>query len=201
MKFRQIVFFTISLLGTLSISARAEEILAHFKDDFAEANPRRGWKYLINEGVIQDASTYKPLVWNAEKQCYCGDPVLLPSPPPYGSMRIAQSSVHPGVAGHDGSPDRFAIAGYTIMAGGAGKVKLAGSFITRKFGIGTVQLLVLVNKEEVKRIVVAQSQERVSFDTDLGNLKVGDTVYVAIGPDGDPNSDLCFIDFSIVRGE
>ena len=129
-----------------------------------------------------------------------GDPKL-PQEAPANFIRIADVGGHPGLgrlqeAGGN-KIDRCVIFAFTVPASAHYFIKQ--SFVSRDEGSlnGQINLKVLVNDREIGFEVVSQSKERQTFDRDLGKLKAGNTIYVAVGPDGTDEHDHFNLDFSI----
>jgi hypothetical protein len=77
----------------------------------------------------------------------------------------------------------YAIAAYTIQAGEGGDVSIANSTLTATDGVGAnndgIDYRIYVNDTLISNGFVTASS--LSFNTALGTLKAGDTVYVCIG--------------------
>lgn len=103
---------------------------------------------------------------------------------------------------------RFAVAAYTVQPGDAGFYAIADSTLRRDSGQpGQVDLRVFVRRAgwpadrqpEPAVYTAVGAGELLDFDTFLGYLDVGDTVYVGIGPNGDATGDRTEIDCKVVR--
>ena len=97
---------------------------------------------------------------------------------------------------------------YTVKAGEAGFYSIEDSSLQRATNhAGSVELLVFVRRANVATNLQTQlgvyttvsAGELFDFDTFLGYLDVGDSVFVALGPDGDSVGDETEIDFNVVR--
>jgi hypothetical protein len=117
--------------------------------------------------------------------------------------RVSKTSFHPGkfVA----STDIRGIIAYTIQAGEAGTVSIANSSfakLTTDTGSGAngVDLDIYVNDTLIGALSKNGFQDLAasSFDGSLGDLTVGDTVYVTIGNNGNDSFDASIIDFQLV---
>ncbi len=99
--------------------------------------------------------------------------------------------------GADGK-DHYAIASYTIPAGFAGRGWITdGSILRHGDRPGTVDLRIMVGEALVHCAVVRAGTQATAFTADLGQIAAGDTVHVAIGPDGDDDGDTFSLDFAI----
>ncbi len=102
--------------------------------------------------------------------------------------------------------DGFAVASYTVPAGGAGFYAIADSFLRRDAAQpGQIELRVQVGRQHASTTqvpVVAtrlEAGELFDFDAFLGYLDAGDVVQVAIGAAGDAAGDRTEIDFRLER--
>lgn len=193
-----------------------------------EERPETGWSYLWNPaGMIGDAASYQPLVPNTVNTfpaangggivpmfTHLGDIAFNSSRQgnfQYG--RIAATSIHPGryVKGRD----YRAIIAYTIQPGEEGKIAIVNSSLAkyRVDGAPTngVDLDIFINDTRLPSLGKQdfESLEATPFDGSLGKLVAGDTVYIALGNNGDDGQgsneiydayDACVIDFQLVRG-
>ena len=180
----------------LAMSAQAVEI-ADFNGDFVftdEGGKTRaetsadGWDYMWNfEGTaIGTAANYSSLVQNGVNwwsDIYCpreGFPTYWPA----YVLNLGATGGSPGAGTEQGyDPEYFAIAAYTVQTGEAGTVSITDS----SFGVGSadsngVELRVYVGDTLITSFVQAGGAAASSFDVSLGSLNVGDTVYVAAGP-------------------
>jgi hypothetical protein len=99
--------------------------------------------------------------------------------------------------GHPGRPTFAVIAGYTIQAeDGAGVYRLAGGAIAKADGAvmsseDGLDISVLVNSNlQGTTIPVSATGVLASFSRELGQLAVGDTIYVAVNAAGNQLFDL-----------
>lgn len=173
--------------------------VASYRRDFATVNPKRGWSYLWNaQGEPGRAANYRPLVWNADKQQYCGHETTFPCPQPVHYTYAAQERIHPGPGMDQGEPfDRYLIAAYTLQPGQDGQMALSVRLKRLSGSHSSLEIKVLVN-DSLKGRVNGTGDE---MNGPLGVLKAGDTVYVAIGPNRADGSDGSDLDFSIYKVE
>lgn len=171
-------------------------VVADYVDQYATPSPAFGWQYLWNQSaefgtpsgysaMVQDAWRYRPAT--AAEFPYLG-----------------ATFTHPG-SGIDeadsGGIDRYAIAAYTVSE--AGHYEITDSLITRDGANGDgLEVSIHVNDQPVTQLLSLSPASTGNFDTALGNLSVGDTIYVGVGPDGPgagsgKGADGASFDFSI----
>ncbi|MBI1369621.1 MAG: hypothetical protein GC162_13325 [Planctomycetes bacterium] len=202
------------------------QVVAGYQRDFATSTPTAGWRYLWNaprdwdasasrnfaDGAIWDAGSYRPLkpagdLWTAD-----GDrdgtnhaPALF--------MRLAASWGHPGLGAQQtmlpepgatmdraNHVDRYVIAAWTVDRDGFYAVTDSSIRLTNpdKQGNG-VKVRVFTSYSVIRPAlsVLAAGASSTSFDTDLGYLKHGQMIYIAVGPNGNYNADAFAFDFDI----
>ena len=180
--------------------AAAQTTIADFAGDYlagksaGQSRAERsadGWNYLWNsEGKIGTAAHYSKLAWNANTGQYCTDSSVttLPASEPGSFLFFTPSNGHTGRGKDDGNSihyDRFAIAAYTIQSGEIGQISITDSSLKVDDSHGNgVELRVYVNDTLKNKFIQAGGADPSSFNVPLGSLKVGDTVYVAFGPNG-----------------
>ena len=185
-----------------------EETLASYAKEFKAEKPAAGWQYLWNaKGEIGAAANYSPLEWNQNVKIYSASGKEYPGPVPMNYLMLAGNSCHPGLGiTAENKVQRHAIIAYSIPKGKEGKIQVAGSSVIRllKQGEntpgGTIELRIYVNDKCMKTLTVKAGDTPVSFDMPLGELKEGDTIYMAVGPDGQDGCDHTIIDFTLKRG-
>jgi len=175
----------------------AATTVAGYKRDFTKANPKQGWSYLWNgQGALGLAANYSSLVWNEGKQHYCGHETTFPCSPPASYTLAAPERIHPGPGVEQGEPfDRYFIAAYKLQPGQEGRMALSVRLKRIKGSHSSVEIQVLVN-DSVKGRVTGTGEE---MSGPLGVLSVGDTIYVAIGPNRADGEDGSELDFSIYK--
>lgn len=172
-----------------------------------------GWNYMWNPtGVVGTASAYQALVTNT----IATFPGFGGKSPMYTNVgnaafnatgqgnyqfgRVAKTSFHPGkvVTGFD----YRGIIAYTIQAGEAGTISIDNSSFAKLVNTTSngVDLDIYVNDTLMSSFSKDgfNSLTSSSFNGSLGNLSVGDTVYVTIGNNGDANNDASVINFQLV---
>ena len=172
--------------------------VASFRADYQENSPRAGWRYLWNPaGEIGKTTNYVPLVWNGSAYGPNDNPER-PQPGPAHYVRISKSGGHPA----HGKPQRGDIDTYVIYAftvTNRGFYAVTNSYIIRSDGKlnGDVNLRLYVNEILVGPEITCDSKTPVPFDRPLGDLNPGDSIYVAVGPNGMDRNDNFQIDFSL----
>jgi len=190
------------LIGWFLYSQKSETpmTVASFQADFQETNPKTGWRYLWNPvGEIGKITNYVPLVWNGVAYGPNDNPER-PQPGPAHYVRISKSGGHPG----HGKPQRGDIDTYAIFAF---TVTNHGFYVitNSQFGRhdanknGDVNLRVYINETLAGPEIIGDSKTTVPFDRPLGDLNAGDSVYVAVGPNGMDRNDGFQLDFTLDR--
>jgi hypothetical protein len=186
--------------------------------------PAAGWNYMWNPtGVIGTASGYQslvpntinsfpgaagggtsPMFTNLGNQAFSD---LDPEPNGQGNFafgRVAKTAFHPGRWGDGSLGDIRGIIAYTIQAGEAGTISIINSSFAKLTvatgsGANGVDLDIFVNDTLVGALSKNgfQSLTASNFNGSLGNLSVGDTIYVTIGNNGNDAFDASVIDFQL----
>ncbi len=169
-------------------------VVADYVDDFQTGTPAAGWQYLWNEnGTFGNANNYS--VMPANGSAY--------RPTSEQFLNLAPISGHPGGGIDNGEPfDLLTIAAYTVPTDG--QYSIDNSILNRggTFGDGVGVLLHVGNSVSQIGSIAAESSG--SFDTSIGFLTAGTTIYVGVSPDGpgsgsSAGNDYFTWDFSIVR--
>lgn len=188
---------TANSFANRSGSRNAPTLVADYVDDFQTPNPTANWQYLWNQnGDFGDTSNYSSMTWDTWRY----------RPANASFPYLGNGSGHSGPGVDDAEScgiDRFAIAAFTVSENG--EYAIADSLITREgeFGDG-VEVSVHINDQNVTDLLQLAPEGTGSFNTDLGELSAGDTIYIGLGPDG-PNAgstignDGVQWDFSIFR--
>ncbi|MCG8457732.1 MAG: hypothetical protein MI919_15765, partial [Holophagales bacterium] len=181
--------------------------VASYGEDFQGGTPTGGWAFLWNKnGAIGTASNYVALEWDGVS-VYDSDGVAgLPDASDMSAGNLSATEVRPGKGSSQNQsvpfpPDRYAIAAYTVSAAGVYAITDSSilTAVTPPQGNGrTVE--VYVGDQLIRSIPNPSYPPSLDdFDTDLGLLQPGDTIYVAVGPNGDTQKDRAEIDFSVHR--
>jgi hypothetical protein len=162
--------------------------IAGFRADYQMGTPADGWTYAWNPtGQLGNSNNYVPLKWSDVAMAYntTGVATQLPG---IGQDHNDDYLVLLYAGGHPGKPGYMPIVGYTIGPDdGAGNYRLADSSITKidslvsqnEDGLG---LKVYLNDDLLGTQFVSTDGLTTSFNRDLGQLNVGDTVWVMIDP-------------------
>jgi hypothetical protein len=217
----------LTLLGlAISAGAASAQVIAHFSAEFptpelgpafdGSESPAAGWDYLWNpDGVVGISANYQSLTPNTIAT-WPGFGGVSPMFTNLGDVafnstsqgnfrfgRISLTSIH-GSGQVPGNGDYRAIVAYTIQEGEEGHITIANSSYSKLVTASSngVDLDIYVN--DTLRAALSKdgfnSLTAEDFDGSLGNLAVGDTVYVTIGDNNDPNNDAGVIDFQLVSG-
>ncbi len=182
--------------------------VADFRSDFQPGTPATGWKYMYNAmGTRGDSSSFAPLWWSKEAQAYntTGGATRTPDGT---TTHLDDYLLLAAYGGNPGRADFTPIAGYTIQPeDGAGQYRLADTSIQKWDGIVSpgedgLDLLVYVDNQLISPTsYVSTSGTLTTFDRDLGQLNVGDTVWVMVDSLGNLGWDTFVnFDFSIQKG-
>jgi hypothetical protein len=181
-------------------------LVSDFTSDFQGISPAEGWKYAWNPtGSVSNPANFAPLAWSDSLQVYntTGGAIPVPSG---GTSHKDDYLYLSANGGHPGRPKYFSIAGYTIQADdGAGMYRIADSSIRKgddvdSRGEDDLRVLVYINNELAGSQTVSTSGIVTGFDRELGQLNVGDTVWVMVDPLKNQNYDLFTgFDFSIQK--
>ena len=209
-----VVMVVIGLSGTSPVVSSARSVadshgapparfkVASYRERFQGPTPAPGWQYLWNaKGAIGNPAHYQVLLWSGNDYNADGKSPL-PRADPGAYVRLGRDGGHPGRGSQQSQAkiDYYAIAAYAIQpADGPGYYRLAHSGLRR--GNGLEVLVHLGGREPLfSSKVLKDPNPAATFDTNIGLLTPGDTVYVAVGPDGNDGSDsFSDFDFSIIR--
>lgn len=173
-------------------------VVADYRDDYQTVSPKPGWAYRWNSTqAIGNSAGYANLIWSPTANHYNTHGGNLPNgnPGQYGSLGATGGHPAAGTAEQGGSFDRYVMGAYTVSS--AGQFSIANSFANRGAGVGQLDIRVYVNN--TLKLQASQTVVNQSFNTTLGTLFAGDTIYVAIGPQGTHGSDSFTWDYSIVQ--
>ena len=190
-----------------------ELVVANFQDDFREGTPAKNWRYLWNapqgwksqiggggsrgalqSGAIGDVASYRSLVPAGD--AWTADGNLLADSAPDSYLRLTRDGGQPGnVLGQA----RHVIAAYSVP--NSGLYGIQDSWLTTNQSLDGVTVRVHVDGGGFvnEHPLVAVASETISFDTSLGYLQKGDTIYVAFGANENHIFDDFATDYSIVR--
>jgi hypothetical protein len=160
--------------------------VAGYREDFQAGGPAAGWKYMWSAtGTRGNAANFAPLYWSDTAQAYNTNGGLTTAP--IGQFHSDDYLTLNSWGGHPGRSNFSAIAGYTIQEeDGAGLYRLAETTIQKIDSIASAQedglgVLVYVNDTLLGPLsTVSTNGGLTGFDRDLGQLNVGDTVWVLV---------------------
>ncbi len=188
---------SVDFFWNVTTASGTQQVVAGYQTDFTGGTPSPGWLYLWNNsGPVGQSGNYTPLQWNGSYYDSNGEPGLPDaSDLAYGNLR--NNGGHPGRGVSRGQTnDRFVIAAYQVDQ--AGDYRIVQSQVTHKGcsrGNG-IEINVYVNDTLLRSQINGQG-EQTTFDQVLGLLDIGDTIYVALGPNGSGTCDLFKWDFMI----
>ncbi|MFW6164329.1 MAG: hypothetical protein ACODAJ_16290, partial [Planctomycetota bacterium] len=186
----------------LTAAASWAVTVADYQGDFQGGTFPTGWAYQWNEtSDIGTAAGYTDLIWDGASRWDVDGAPGLPGPNPGAWVYLGATGGHPGRGVNDGvgTPfDRYAIAGYEVQPGEAGFLQVGGSGVTVNSGNSNgLDVRVFVNDTLANRIIETPGGGPSSVNTVLGRVGVGDTVYVAVGPNTDDSWDGFGLDVRI----
>ena len=169
-----------SLVTLLALSGlgRAAVIADYNVDFWGGGTPSPGWSYLWNDGAIGTETNYKPLAyWWGEGASYINSGTY---PDPITGYAAA-GHIPSGSYSHPGTTSIYTIAGYRVQSGEAGTGSISNStiYIPYAASFDGVEVRVYVNDSLINTLAISSVSG--SFDMNLGELAVGDDVYVAWG--------------------
>jgi hypothetical protein len=195
------------------------EPVADYQNDFATTGTLKpGWQYLWNQpdtwvaggatgdvstGSIGNTASFQPLV-------FAGAGIWTPSGnanfnhDPDGNLQLTPTGGYPGrgTGSPAGNLERFAIAAYTVSNSGPYELDNATVGLpSTETGSGD-EVLVFVNNtgsSPLLRQTVPTGGSSISFNTSLGLLNAGDTVYVAVGALASDANDAFTLEFTLNR--
>jgi hypothetical protein len=210
-------------LGTIPATA---QVIADFSAEFptpevgpafaGTESPSTGWNYLWNpDGVVGVAANYQSLLPNTVTT-WPGFGGVSPMFTNLGDVafnstaqgnfrfgRISLTSIH-GSGQVPGTGDYRAIVAYTIQAGEEGHITIANSSYAKLVATASNGVDIDIYVNDTLRGALSKdgfnSLTATDFNGSLGNLAVGDTVYITVGDNNDPNNDAGVIDFQLVSG-
>lgn len=173
---------------------------ADYRNDFTTGQATGDWRYLWNEfDSIGVMSGYRSLIWDGEYRYDSDGSNIPPDSSEFAYGNLTEVGGHPGSGLSSGaSAARFGITEYTVPA--AGTWYIADSYIQQsscEWSDG-IDLSIYVN-DDLKSLTSLNPDQYHDFDQSLGQLVVGDKVYVAVGPGESDGCDGFVWDFSFTR--
>ena len=173
------------LTGAIAHADGPGKTLAVYGDAAVAKTPTPGWSFLWNaSGKVGDSKGYSPLTYVEKARAYGvmdENGALKPDVPSHNMSRdfffldISAMRDKEGIS-------RFYIASFTLAEDPAGEVWINnGNLRNRAFPEGT-GLEIYVNDELKSQSLCKQDRFATVFQENLGRLKKGDAIRVAIGP-------------------
>lgn len=181
--------------------------ISDYRSDFQPNGPAAGWTYAWNPtGTLGNSANFAPLAWSDVAGAYntTGAATRTPGSTTHNDDFLMLNDVW----GHPGKPKYMPIVGYTIQEeDGAGLYRLVESAIQKADGLSSkgedgLSVLVYLNNMLLgSPASVSTNGALTSFDRELGNLNVGDTIWVMIDPLKSQNYDAFMnFDFTLQKG-
>ncbi|MEM6329132.1 MAG: FecR family protein [Planctomycetota bacterium] len=178
------------------------EVVGRYTGDFVPGVPDEpargtGWRYLTNtHGPIGDPANYAELLWDPFGDgCFDVDGSEPKSGRgPLALVKLRHNSGHPGQGGQQSRDgfDRFAIAAFVIPSDGDYSVE--SGWIVRPenkpwLANQAVEVLIHANGSAPVLRMDCERNENSRFRADLGRLREGQAIYIAVGPRGNNYND------------
>jgi len=212
--------------GANNATIELQSVVASFVADFqagtvvgqpADFSGTNGWRYMWNAptdwdgtvssngatGAFGTSADYELLKWSGTFWSADGDEDNN-NGDPSGWLKLRPNGVgHPGLGSTQAGTvsnniPRGPIAAYTVSADGV--YGIANSFLTKVQAAGPdgITAVIYVNDTLIDTVKVASGATD-DFDTNLGRLSSGDSVYVGVSPLSNASNDEFNWDFSIVE--
>jgi hypothetical protein len=161
--------------------------ISKYREEFQPNAPAEGWTYAWNSnGKLGNSDNFSPLVWSDVANAYntTGAATTVSGKKSNDDDYL---QLHANW-GHPGQQDFMPIVGYTIQdEDGEGVYRLVDSSLqktdsTKSKGEDGLGVLVYLNDTLLGSTDVSTNGATANFDRQLGNLSVGDTVWVMIDP-------------------
>lgn len=167
--------------------------LSNYLEDFGDSE---NWSYLWNaNSSLGDSKGYVPLVWNGYD--YRSGEASYPATSELKYGFLGPKRGHPGSGTSNGaSTDRYVISAYTFSEAGNFSITDSSLTTTCEWSNG-LDAHVYLNDQ----VIPPASDFYDGINRNLGAVEAGDTVYVAIGPNGSHGCDAFLIDYSIEYNE
>lgn len=184
-------------------SPASAAIIASLSGDFTAMTFPVGWQYMRNTGSIDTSPGYTMLLWDDDRSLYSLDGVNMPNPgPPLDYTLLSVGSGHPGSGTAQGSSfDRYLVLAYTIQSGEAGAIEVVDGSVRGLDASGPSNgwdVLTFVGGSQVgSQLVFPWSSTSTAFARSIGPMSEGETLYIALGPNGDHLFDSVAFDFTL----
>lgn len=179
--------FLLLLSASLACADGQGNILAVYGQAAAAKSPPPGWSFQWNAtGKIGVAKGYAPLSYDGKSMSYGvldEEGKARSDAPSHAISKDSRFLDVTTVRDKEGTA-RFYIASYTLGVEPAGEVWISnGNFRNKSFPDGTA-LEIYVNDELKSQSLFMKDRFAAVFQKNLGHLKKGDAIHVAIGPGG-----------------
>ena len=188
------------------------QLISSFHGAFQLTTPPAGWEYLWNSGgAIGNPANYTAMLANSSGIYTAGGIDSLPGPAPAANLNLNSNGGvpggHPGLGATQseaGGIERFVIAAYTLPAGSLVSIQNSNVVTTNPNTGGSKDgLNVRVYVGNSALAVISSSSaagvgSSATFNGFLGNLSVGDKIYVAVGSKDDDLFDSFQLQYDIV---
>lgn len=194
---------TFSAHAALVADYTADWIAGTAQDQTRETRQADGWSYMWNQNsAIGTMSGYVPLKWSTASNSYNGGGGGTPRPDNAGYYVFASSGGgHPGRGAGEtgaGGQDRYMIAAYTIQNNEQGDIFIVNSSAAQtSCGSNGLILNIYVNDTQIATLPVPAGGTVVNFNRSLGDLDVGDRVFVCMGPNAGDSCDGFALQFQL----
>ena len=182
------IVFRIALLvlsGTIAHAGGPGKTLAVYGDAAVAKTPTPGWSFLWNaSGKVGDSKGYSPLSYGETARAYgvMDENGALKTDAPSHKIAIDNSVLDISAMRDKEGIARFYIASFTLAEDPAGEVWINnGNLRNQAFREGTA-LEIYVNDELKSQSLCKQDRFATVFQENLGRLKKGDAIRIAIGP-------------------
>ena len=201
--------------STVPDRALPHEITANYREDFSSASdPNSRWNFWWNApegwtdngpagdlqtGKLSHTSLFQPLEFDG--LMYRAGAGELRANLPANYLMLTSVGGHPGShAANENGHDRFAIVSYTVAQSGFYSIVDSVISKVREMGDG-IEVILWVGNDTVSKTVSAEPGHSYSsdFNTNLGFLEKGESVFAAVGTKGDHLADSFLWDFSIAK--
>ena len=199
-------------LNTLNFTVvgNTSRVIAGYRADYKPFSPLPGWTYLWNaNGAITSPTNYLNMAFTTGASKYSAQgSVTFPELSTQGSyVSLTSTGGHPGPGVTQGqATDRFAIAAYTAKLGGY--YGISNGFVTGSSTLGNGgQVIIYAETNNGASFTQKFSSTYAAGTTlnltalNLGQLAVGDIIFVCIGPNTVDGNDSFQLDFSIYFNE
>ena len=196
---------SISLLLLLQTIPGHAATIADLTGDFTPVTVATGWQYLRNTALIGSSANYVPLLWAPAHNRFNVDGVNHPTPGFDYTFLQGSGMSHPGPGtAQGGAFNGYMIAAYTVQPGESGLVTLVNGSIRGTDPAGASgasngwDVRIFIGDDQSGPVLTFPwSLGSASFSQSLGPLGVGDTVFVAFGPNGNHLFDSVALQFQL----